>query len=197
MATPVAEPVRPPDATDVPATPTGRTPYTRMATAGLALMAAVPAFMLILGAFSGMEITGEDWGFFGIMIVVPAIAAGLVWRFGTWAKVLGILVAAAGAFMMFWTVFGLAYPGSLGDFVPGVAYPLGVLMAIGGSVAAIVARRRGRVARTATPIERGLLTAAAALVVLAVLVAVVVGPRDRASKADPPASRTPTQAALE
>jgi plastocyanin len=176
MSTPVAQPPRPPASTPSPPTASeeGRPVYTRIATVGLVLIAAAPAFMLALGLLTGMDI-GEELPFFATLILVPLIAAGLVWRFGLWAKVVGILAAVGVALMMFWAVFGLAYPGSLGDFVPGVMLPLGIVLAIGGSVAAIVQQRRGRRSPTATPTERRIMSVALGLVALAVVVSVVVG----------------------
>lgn len=193
MSAPVAEPVR----SSIPTTPAAPPPsrpaaYTRVATAGLLLVSAVSAFQLLLGAIAGMDLA-EGLTFLGPMIVVPLLVAGLVWRFGIWAKVVGILIAALAAFMTFWVVFGLSYPGSLGDFVPAVAFPLGVLLAVGGSIAAIVAKRRGHIATTATPGEKRLIGAALAIVVLAVAGSVVTGFVQRdATAADADADLTAT-----
>lgn len=161
-----------------PQTPTtsdaGRPVYTRVAAVGLALVAAAPALMLSLGLLAGMEV-GEELPFFGTLIVVPLVVAGLVWRFGTWAKALGIVAAAGAAFMMFWAVFGLSYPGSLGDFLPGVLLPLGAILAIGGGIAAIVQKRRGRLADAATPAEKRVVGAALGIVALALVGSLVTG----------------------
>lgn len=199
MTTPVAEPVRP----SLPASPppaqttSGRAHYTSVAAAGLLLMAAVPAFMLVLGAISGMPIGFDDLSFFGPNILVPAVAAALVWRFGLWAKVVGIVAALAGAFLMFWIVFGVEFVGSLGDFVPGVAYPLGILMAVGGSIAAIVASRRGRRSSTMIRPEKRILAAAGAIVALAVVASVITGFVQREAAADADVELTATMADFE
>lgn len=153
---PVTEPVR-----------QARAPYSLVATFGLLLVAAGPAVMLTAGLIAGMPL-GEDGLFFGTLIVVPLVAAALAWRFGTWAKVVGILASAVAGFALFWTVFGLGHPGSFADFVPGVLVPLGVVLAVGGGIAAIVAGRRGRLAGTGST-ERRIAAVAMAIVALAVV----------------------------
>jgi plastocyanin len=142
--------------------------YTRVEAAGLLLAAAGPAVMLVLGLVTGMSI-GEDLPFFAVAITVPLVAAALVWRFGRWSKVVGILAALLVALALFWTVFGLAYPRSLGDFVPGVLVPLGVALALGGGVAALLATRRGDLATAATRAERRILNVALLVVAIAML----------------------------
>lgn len=151
------------------------TSYTSVAAAGLLLMAAVQAFMLVLGAISDMPIGVEELSTFGPNILVPAVVAALVWRFGLWAKIVGIVTALAGAFLMFWIVFGVEFVGSLGDFVPGVLYPLAILLAVGGSIGAIVASRRGRRDLTLIRSEKRILAGAGALVALAVVTSVITG----------------------
>lgn len=129
-----------------------------------------PALMLSLALGFGMDV-GEDVGFFVVAIAVPWLVAWLVWQFGTWAKVLGILASLASGFLLFWTVFGLQAPASLADFVLGVMLPLGVLLGLLGSIAAIVAQRRGHLDPQARRGERKIVGAAVGLVVLATVVA--------------------------
>ena len=131
-----------------------------------------------------MSIGGEGV-FFGITIAVPLVAAALVWRFGAWSKVLGVVVALGVAFMLFWVVFGLAYPASVADFLPAVLLPLGVVLAVAGGVAAIVQQRRGRLEVTATTAERRVAAVAlgAAVVALAVSGALTLMGRSAADSA--------------
>jgi plastocyanin len=145
-----------------------RAVYTRVAALGLLLVALAPATVLLAGLIAGMSL-GEELAFFGTLIVVPLIAALLVWRFGAWAKAIGIVVALGAAFMLFWMAFGLSYPGSVADFLPGVLLPVGVLLAVGGGVAGLVAHRRGRFEAAATVGERRLGGSAIVLVALALL----------------------------
>jgi plastocyanin len=148
-----------------PARPRGR--YVGLAALGLVLAAAAPLIFLIAGFVSGLDMS-EDLVFFGLLTVVPLIAAALVWRFGAWARIVAIVVSLLVAFMAFWFVFGLAYPASFVDFVPAVLLPLGVLLALVGSVAAMVANRRGPAAPAAG--ERRVAMAALGIVALAVVV---------------------------
>jgi hypothetical protein len=83
-----------------------RAVYTSLAALGLVLVALAPATALAASLLAGMAL-GEEVVFFGLTIVVPLVAAGLVWRFGLWAKIVGIVVALAAAFMLFWMAFGL------------------------------------------------------------------------------------------
>ena len=130
------------------ASPTERGRWARLATFGFLLMAAGPAVLLIGGILIGGA-TNEELPFFIINMVVSLVGAFLVARFGLWSKIVGIVLALGGALMLFWTVFGLFYPKSFFDFVPGLLVPPGAIIAIVGCIAAIVARRRGRVEEAA------------------------------------------------
>ena len=147
--------------------------YTRVAVGGLLLAAMGPLTMLVLGLVAGMDLSGEI-GFFAAVIAVAGVAAVLVWRFGTWAKVVGAVVSVLAGMALFWTAFGLAYPAAFGDFLPGVMVPLGVALGLGGSIGAIVAGRRGNVTTEATATERRILTAAITVVAVAAVVSGVL-----------------------
>lgn len=156
--------------------------WTRLATLGFSMAAAAPAIMLIAGAAFGLDL--NDATFLLIPIVVLATVAFLVWRFGTWAKVVGIVLGLLGGLVFFWLIFGLFVPSSFFDFVPGVLFMPGVLLGIASSWAAIRAARRSHVTPRAEGGEtRGIRIAVAAVATLAVLsgVLTVVG----RSTADP------------
>ena len=125
------------------ATAPGRGRWTRLATFGLLLAAAGPAVLLLGGLLIGGA-TSEELPFFLITMIVPVVAAFLVWRFGLWSKFVGLVLALGVGMMLFWTAFGLFTPNSFFDFVPGLLVPPGVIIAIVGCVAAILASRRGR-----------------------------------------------------
>ena len=148
----------------------GRGAYTSIQLVGLLLIAAAPLVFLVAGLVTGQ--LGEETGFLVPMIALPAIAAALVWRFGTWAKVLGIVVTLLIAFGFHWAIFGLAYPYSVAEFTSGIALPVGVLTALGGGIAGIAARRRGRV--DAVAVERTITRIAIGLVAAALLVSSVL-----------------------
>jgi plastocyanin len=156
-------------AASVPATAAKARPvFTRVEAVGLLLVALAPVVMITSGLLAGQSL-GEEIVFFGAVFAIPVIAAALVWRFGTWARIVGIVAAIAGALGMFWTVFGLAYPASFADFVPGVLVPVGFLMALGGGIASLVQQRRGHLESTRTRGETRLLVLAAVVVGLAVV----------------------------
>jgi len=119
--------------------------WTRLATLGL-FMVGLAAFLMVAAALIWGVDVADDLPFFLSLVIVPWLAAFLVWRFGTWAKVVGIVIALASIGAMFWTAFGLAEPASFFDFVPGLLVVPGALIAIGASIGAIVARRRGHTA---------------------------------------------------
>lgn len=145
-----------------------RAVYTRVAAIGLLLAASAPAVALGSALVAGMDI-GEEGAFFGTMIAVPLLGAALAWRFGAWAKGLSALLSIGAGVMLFWMAFGLSYPTSVADFVPGVLLPLGVVLGLGGSIAALVAHRRGHHETAATRGERRILAVVAAIVGLAVV----------------------------
>lgn len=98
--------------------------------------------MLAAGAIWGLNI-GDSLGFF----LLPAIAgiggSLLVRRRRTVWKVVAIVLGAFAAMMLFWTAFGLAEPGSVFDFVPGLLLVGGLLIAVIAGVGSIRSRKRG------------------------------------------------------
>jgi plastocyanin len=143
--------------------------WTRLAALGLLMEAIAPLLMLGAALLWGLDV-GGDAAFFAVPGVVGLVAAFLAYRFGTWAKIVGIVVALLIAMMLFWTVFGLFSPRSFFDFVPGLLVIPGALIAVASCVGAIVAGRRGHRADTAIEGERRTIRIVlTALVVLAAL----------------------------
>jgi plastocyanin len=150
-----------------------RARWTQLAALGLVMIGLAPFLMLAGGLLWGLDV-GDVIAFFLPFIIVPWVAAFLVWRFGTWAKVVAIVVALAGLAALFWTAFGLAHPSSFFDFVPGLLVVPGAIIAIVGSIAGIVASRRGHVVAGREGGERRAIGIAVAVVgVLAVVSAVL------------------------
>lgn len=140
--------------------------YTRVEALGLVFIALAPAVMLTAGVLAGLDLS--EAGFLLIPLAIGLVGAGLVWRFGTWAKVVGVVLSLAAAMFLFWLAFGLAYPNSFADFVPGTLLPLGVILGVGGGIAAIV--RRKRLETGATAGERRLIRIAVGIVFVAAAV---------------------------
>jgi len=140
--------------TDTGALASGKTRprWTDLATLGFGMAAAGSALMLVAGLAYGLDLDDEA-GFFAVTIAVPVVALLLIRRFGTWAKVVGAVLALGVAFMLWWTVFGLfGGPSSFFEFVSGLLVLPGALIALGACIGTIVAKRRGHVGTRA---ERG------------------------------------------
>ena len=160
-----------------------RSRWTTLATLGLVMIALAPALMLGAGLAWGLDV-GEDLGFFGVIIAAAVLAALLVWSFGWWAKVIGILVGLAGGGAMFWTAFGLQQPASFFDFIPGLLVIPGAIIAVVSCIAAIVAGKRGRTGPKATGGERILTRVVIGLLVLAMVASGLLTYAGRESVAD-------------
>ena len=107
------------------------------------MIGAAALLMLVASLGWGLEVEAGEVALFAGMVVVPWAGAYLAWRFGTWTKVVAIVIAVVGIAMMFWTAFGLAAPNSFFDFVPGLLVVPGAIITIVASISAIVAGRRG------------------------------------------------------
>jgi len=116
--------------------------WTRLAALGLLLAGVAPLFMLVSGLLFGMD-PGEEGPFFLITSAIGLVGAFLVWRFGTWSKIVGIVASVLVLGALWWTVFGLFTPQSVFDFAPALSVVPGGLVALVSSIAALVAGRRG------------------------------------------------------
>jgi hypothetical protein len=114
----------------------------------------------------------DDPTFFFFPAAIGLIGAFVVRRAATWAKVFGIVAAVAAAVPIFWTIFGVAVPGSFFDFVPGLLVLPGAIIAIVGCVAALRARRDPAVASSDKE-SRVIRTIVTVVGVLAVLSAIL------------------------
>lgn len=155
-------------ATVAPAAP-ARVAYSLVATTGLLLLALAPILMVVISALSGVSLGGDAMGV-ALAIAIPLIAAALCWRYGAWSKIVAIAVAMLAVGGMFWLAFGLAYPSSFGDFVTGMSFVFGVLLTLGGAIAALVQGRRRNLTSATTPTERRIILGAVAILALAAVV---------------------------
>jgi len=128
-----------------PVTPRG----TDLATLGFLMAAAGPILLIAAALAYGLDT--EDIAFFVIPSVLGLVGAVLVRRGSTVLKALCILMAVVIFMTVFWTVFGITYPDSFFDFVPGTLVLPGVLIAIGATV---VSMRAAKAQRGSGPGER-------------------------------------------
>jgi plastocyanin len=142
--------------------------YTRVAVLGLLFVAVAPVLFTAAGLLAGQSLA-EEGPFFAVIIVLPLIGVALLLRTGLLGRIAGIVLSLAAAGGMWWTAFGLAAPASFTDFVGGVLVPGGILMGLGGSIAAIVSSRKGRVAAEATRGETRIMMTAVGILALAIV----------------------------
>ncbi len=140
--------------------------HTRTLVLGLSLISGSLLFTMIAGLATGVPFS--DAAFLVPFVVLPALAAVLAWRFGTWARALGIVIALGVAAMTFFFAFGLTYPASFVEFTAATAYVLGVVLTLYGGIASIVRRNElhAEAARSEILLDR----TALGLVVLALVV---------------------------
>jgi plastocyanin len=147
--------------------------WSRFAALGL-FMVGLAAFLLVGAVLIwGLDAEGQ-LPFFIALIAVPWVGAYLVDRYGTWSKIVAIVIALLAVGMMFWTAFGLGLPGSFFDFVPGVLVVPGAVVAIVGAVAAMVAKRRGHVSARPDGGERRAIQIVVAVVVALAAISAVM-----------------------
>jgi plastocyanin len=179
-------------ATPVTSTPEGpvdgaaKARWTRLAALALVLVALGPLLMFAAGLLWGLDMS-EDAVFFLGTAAVALIGAVLVARFGTWAKVVGVITAVLAGGALFWTAFGLAAPNSFFDFMPGVLVLPGAITAIVACVAAIVAGRRRHATVRAERGERTAIRMALGVVVVAAVASAaltLVGGSDASGSGD-------------
>jgi plastocyanin len=175
---------------------TAKPRWTRLAALGL-FMVGLAAFLMVAASLIwGLDVA-EDLPFFLSLVIVPWVVAFLVWRFGTWAKVVGIVIALASIGAMFWTAFGLAEPTSFFDFVPGLLVVPGALIAIAASIGAIVAGRRGHTSWDHEGNERRTINAVVAVVGALAAVSAVLTVVGRSTVETPDGASTVTLANFE
>lgn len=145
-----------------------RARWTRFAVLGFVMIALGPALMVLGSIVWGLDL--GDLGFFVAMVVIPIVGALVVSVRVWWVKFFAILAALLPLGGMFWTAFGLTYPQSFFDFVPGLLIIPGAVIAIIGTISSAVAGRRGNMGAQATGGERGaILTIIGLVAVLAIV----------------------------
>jgi plastocyanin len=157
--------------------------WSRLASFGFLLAAAGPLLFVVGSLFFGID---QD-AFFVIVALVGIAAALLVRRDRTALKVVGMVLGTLLGLALWWTAFGLAYPTSFFDFIPGLIVLPGTLLGLGAGIAAIRANRRGdhgagpRELSAIRGIATVVLVAAAATAVLTVVLRDTVSDEEAAS----------------
>jgi plastocyanin len=165
--------------------------WTRLAVLGF--LSAISALVLFLIAIAAFRLDAEDAGFFGVVAALLAVVAFLVWRFGTWSKVVGAVIAFLGSFGLFWMVFGLLRPQNFFDFLPSILFTPGLLLALVSCIAAIVSKRRGHVVTAAEGGERRGIRIAVAVAAAAALLSGVLTITNRSTADGTQAAATLSQ----
>ena len=125
--------------------------YKRVAIAGLLLNGLVSLVFVVLSVIDGEASTV---GGFIIFIVLSVISAGLIWRFGKWALVVGAIWGFLNLFWGWLLIFAVSYPHSFFDFVLPLLLTVSALLTGVGSTVAFVQQRRGTTRTAATRVER-------------------------------------------
>jgi plastocyanin len=141
-----------------------RARWTNLAVLGLLLSAA--GAVLLLVAITAFGLNPSERPFLLIVGGVAIVGAGVVRRFGWWAKILGCVVGVGLVMTLYWTAFGISSFTSFFDFMPGVLVVPGAILAFVSSIGAIVAGRRGHTGGSPSGRERGAIRFALAVVVL-------------------------------
>ena len=165
--------------------PTGRPFYSRLAIGGLIT---IVVMMVVLGIVQLASSDTSNLVFLIINIAIALIVASLIWRFGSWALVLGAIAGLLGTALSYgpYLFLSVGSINSVFDFGVAVVTTAASIMALVGSVVAFVQLRRGSTRVEATAVERNALRGVA--VVVAVLVAlsavVTLAARDTVEEAD-------------
>lgn len=165
---------------DAQATVPGKPRWTRLAAFGFLLAAAGILVYLIAGA--AWRLSGV--AFFIPFFVVALVVAYLVGRFGTWSKILGVVLGLGLGFMLVWTIEGIFSPSSFFDFTAGLMILPGALIGLIGSIAALVAKRRGHLSVSAEGGERVAMHVITTVVAVAAVVSGILTIAGRSTASD-------------
>ena len=153
--------------------PTGRPFYSRLAIGGLITIVVT---MVALGIVQLASSDTSNLGFLIINIAIALIVAGLIWRFGSWALVLGAIAGLLGTVLAYrpYLILSTGSINSVFDFGVSVVTTVASVMALVGSSVAFLQLRRGTARAEATAAERNALRGVGVVVAVLVVVSAVV-----------------------
>jgi plastocyanin len=154
--------------------------WSQLASFGFLMTACGPLLFIIAGTAFGLD--ADDVPFFAVVAVLALAAATLVRQRRTALKVVGVVLGLLAGVAMFWTAFGLAYPGSVLDFVPGLLVLPGALLGLVTGIASVRAQRRGHLG--SSPKERRAITGIAGAIGVLALVSLVLTVAGRETVSD-------------
>ena len=125
--------------------------YTRVAIAGILLNGLVSLVFIVLSVIDGEAST--VW-FFILSIVLSMVFAGLMWRFGKWALLVGAIWGFLNLSWAWSLILALSHLNSFFDFVLPLLLTVSGLLAGVGATVAFVQQRRGATRTAATRAER-------------------------------------------
>lgn len=157
--------------------------WTKLAVLGLVMESLGPLSLIIAGTLWGLDFD-EFVIFLSLASAVPLLGALLVWRFGKWAKFVGIVTALVPLGFMWWSIFAITVPGSFFDFIPALLVVPGGLIAIVACISALVAGRRGHLSPVATGGERTAIRVIVGLLLLLAVLSAILTFTGRSSVAD-------------
>ncbi|MEA1903646.1 MAG: cupredoxin domain-containing protein [Actinomycetota bacterium] len=146
-----------------------RTAHSTTQVFGLAL---ITAALLVVVILTLILFGTEDVAMFEVITVVALAVTFVVWRYDkTWARILGIVATFGAGMSAFFLAFGVFQPFSPLEFIIGLIFLLGFLLALIGGIMALVAGRRGTPGPTKR--ETRLRTGTLGLIGIAAVVSIV------------------------
>ena len=173
------------DTVAVTSEPNGRPFYLRLALAGLITIAVM---MVVVGIAQLASGDTSNLAFLIINIAIVLVVAGLIWRFGSWALVIGAIAGLLGVALAYgpFLIVSAGSINSVFDFGVAVVTTVASIIVFVGSIVAFVQLRRGAARVETTAVERNTLWGVTAVVTVVVVVSAIVtlAGRDTVDTAD-------------
>ncbi len=157
-----------------------RTAHSTTQALGLGMMTAA---LLIVVVVSLIVLGGEDIAFVAVPAAIAVVATFLVWRFDQlWARIVGVVATLLIGFLTWFFAFGVLAVFSPIEFIVGLLTLFGLILALYGGIAAIVAGTRGTAGPTDA--EKRIPKVVAAVIGVAAVISIVGYVATRATVSD-------------